>query len=579
MDHTSARVHARIVRHEHERPTGLVKLVDALLRRLIDIGAAALGLIVLAPSFAFIAILIKRDSEGPIFYRGWRIGKGGEPFKILKFRTMYERPESYLGPKITGDADPRITPIGQWLRDTKINELPQLWNVLKGEMSLVGPRPEDPDFVEEWPEATRQELLAVRPGITSPASVLYSDEESLLTSGDVVDDYLRDILPGKLRLDSIYVRHRTVLSDLDVLFLTAVTLLPLLRRKPIREHMLFWGPLARFVSRHFSWFVVDFAVALLSVTTAGIVWRSSAPLHLGLAPAIGSALLIAVVFSAVNALLGLHRIFWSKAPASATLALAFSTGLATLVVLAINLRWRPEPLFPPGMLVVAGILAYGDFVLVRYRERLFTGIATKWLKLRGRAHATGERVLIVGAGDVGTFAAWLLRRGDLAQAFSIVGMVDDAPHKQGLEMDGVRVLDHTDQIPLLVQENDIGLVLFAIEDIDREDRQHIIDLCRQTAARVVLMPDILRTLRERLLPSAEAVANAQTDREESATGQRLADPDVVAFRKWLTRLDRLIQDGSWDLAQAEVKQMHRDLLVIATTQRDQHGKMEKGAHD
>src|SRR5690606_29290266 len=105
---------------------------------------------------------------------------GGKPFRILKFRTMYECPDSYQGPGITAKGDDRVTPVGQWLRHTKLNELPQLWNVLRGDMSLVGPRPEDPDFVKQWSAETRAELLAVRPGITSPASVLFPDEESLL---------------------------------------------------------------------------------------------------------------------------------------------------------------------------------------------------------------------------------------------------------------------------------------------------------------------------------------------------------------------------------------------------------------
>ena len=105
-----------------------------------------LGLFLLSPFFGIIAWAIKRDSPGPIFYRGRRVGRGGKEFTILKFRTMYECPESYAGPCITAKDDERIMPLGRWLRDTKINELPQLWNVLRGEMSLVGPRPEDPEI-------------------------------------------------------------------------------------------------------------------------------------------------------------------------------------------------------------------------------------------------------------------------------------------------------------------------------------------------------------------------------------------------------------------------------------------------
>ncbi|HNZ14278.1 MAG TPA: sugar transferase, partial [Anaerolineaceae bacterium] len=118
--------------------------LDAFLRRTLDILAALGGLLFLAPFFAVIAIVIRRDSPGPVFYRGPRVGLHGKEFGILKFRTMYECPESYAGSAVTTSGDSRITPLGRWLRDSKINELPQLWNVLVGEMSLVGPRPEDP---------------------------------------------------------------------------------------------------------------------------------------------------------------------------------------------------------------------------------------------------------------------------------------------------------------------------------------------------------------------------------------------------------------------------------------------------
>ena len=133
---------------------------------------------------------------------------------------MYARPESFRGARITAKDDERITPTGRWLRDTKLNELPQLWNVLVGEMSLVGPRPEDPEFAKTWPADLREEILSVRPGITSPASISYRDEEKRLSSDNLIGDYLNKIAPDKLRLDSLYVRHHTLLTDLDTIFWT-----------------------------------------------------------------------------------------------------------------------------------------------------------------------------------------------------------------------------------------------------------------------------------------------------------------------------------------------------------------------
>jgi len=271
--------------------------VDAFLRRGLDIVAAALGMILLAPVFLVVAVLLRRDSPGPTFYRGPRVGKGGKIFGILKFRTMYERPESYTGPCVTASCDERITPFGRWLRDTKINELPQLWNVLVGEMSLVGPRPEDPKIAADWPEDVRAELLSVRPGVTSPASILYRDEEKMLSAGNLMEDYLRNLLPGKLRLDLRYIRRRTVLSDLDIIFLTFAALLPRLRNRPFPETLLYHGPLNRLFSRFLNWFVIDWLVAILVVSGTGLAWRATAPLDLGFQGALAAALAIALVFS------------------------------------------------------------------------------------------------------------------------------------------------------------------------------------------------------------------------------------------------------------------------------------------
>ena len=145
---------------------------------------------------------------------------------MLKFRTMYERPSSYAGPPVTCQGDDRITPIGHWLRDTKINELPQLWNVLVGEMSLVGPRPEDIGIAMEWPEDVRVEILSVRPGITSPASIIYHDEEHKLSRANVMAEYVHGILPDKMRLDQLYVRNQSFTADLDIIGWTIAIFAP-----------------------------------------------------------------------------------------------------------------------------------------------------------------------------------------------------------------------------------------------------------------------------------------------------------------------------------------------------------------
>jgi len=180
-----------------------------MLKQLFDFIASLFGLIFLSPFFLLIGILIRRHSPGPVFYKCTRVGKDGQPFGMYKFRTMNDALNG-ANPKVTAQDDPRITPIGRVLRKTKLNEFPQLFNVLKGEMSLVGPRPEDPQFVSHYSSEERQ-ILSVKPGITSPASILYHNEEEMLRYATVAESYLNQIMPNKLRLDLLYVRHHSFL--------------------------------------------------------------------------------------------------------------------------------------------------------------------------------------------------------------------------------------------------------------------------------------------------------------------------------------------------------------------------------
>jgi len=550
MNETATPLRTQTIPFQSAVKPGYFRRVDNGLRRVFDVVVALLSLALLAPLFGVIALLVKRDSPGPVFYWGKRVGRNGREFNILKFRTMYETAQSYSGPRVTGQGDQRITPLGQWLRDTKLNELPQLWNVLKGEMSFVGPRPEDRAFVAHWPAEARAVLLAVRPGITSPASVLFRDEENMLQAGNVVDDYLRAILPSKLRLDLLYVHHRSFLTDLDVIFWTLLALLPRLKTKKVPEHLLFWGPLARFISRYFSWFVLDSLTAFGAVAITGLIWRSSGPLELGIGLAIGVALSIALIFSLVNALLGVGRVVWSKADINDALSVAVSTGMTTLILLVINYFWHPRTLYiptwgsrllPSGMLIVIGMLCLAGFIGLRYRMRIITGLSAHWITLRGNGALMGERVLIVGAGEAGELAAHLLRTGSLSNAFTIVGMVDDAPRKQDVRISGCRVLGRTADIPRLTHLHDVGLVLFAIENIGLAERQRILNLCRAARAQTVIVPDLLAAFRAQLPGAVNAAAAVQAPR----------------LQDWLTEIDALMEAEAWNAAHQKLHEMQQ----------------------
>jgi len=186
-------------------------------KRMFDVAAALTGLVLLAPLFVVVAVWIRLDSPGPVFFRQERVGRGGVPFRIHKFRTMRVAAES-PGPALTIGADPRITRAGAFLRRTKIDELPQLIDVLRGDMSIVGPRPEVPDFVAAYPPELRAKVLSVRPGITDPASLQFRDESTLLArAADPEREYRDVVLPAKLRLAADYVDQASLAGDLRLI--------------------------------------------------------------------------------------------------------------------------------------------------------------------------------------------------------------------------------------------------------------------------------------------------------------------------------------------------------------------------
>ena len=192
-------------------------------KRAFDILAVALGLLLLSPLFALVALLVKLTSPGPVFFRQQRIGRRFRPFFINKFRTMVQDAPK-LGAQITFGDDPRITRLGHILRKTKIDELPQLINVLKGEMSLVGPRPEVPKYVEMFRD-DYEEILQVRPGITDLASIEYRDEAAVLAEADnPEEEYVRRVLPEKIRLAKEYVRRASFWYDLTIIMKTLLKL-------------------------------------------------------------------------------------------------------------------------------------------------------------------------------------------------------------------------------------------------------------------------------------------------------------------------------------------------------------------
>jgi lipopolysaccharide/colanic/teichoic acid biosynthesis glycosyltransferase len=201
---------------EQKQSASLADRVDRALKRTLDIAFSGILLVLTSPLIAVLALAIRLDSPGPAFYRCRRVGLHGRPLRMLKFRKMHN---GASGPALSSPDDVRFTRLGSFLARTKLDELPQLWNVLKGEMSLVGPRPEDPAFVELRREAYSM-ILEVRPGVTGLSQLAFATETEVLDPDDRMGHYLNRILPQKIGMDSLYAKRRTVAMDLQILWWT-----------------------------------------------------------------------------------------------------------------------------------------------------------------------------------------------------------------------------------------------------------------------------------------------------------------------------------------------------------------------
>jgi len=366
-------------------------------------------------------------------------------------------------------------------------------------------------------------------------------------------DYMDEILPSKMRLDLLYVRNRTFFTDLDVIFWTAVTLIPAMHTREVPNYLLYWGPVSRFISRFLSWFAVDFIVSIVSTLVANLVWQLYTPFDVSLEDTLLFALQLAILFSVLNYVFGLSQVVWDKAEASKAFDLAFMAAVSVLIYVVIDRFILPPESYPTRVVILSGVLASGGFVTVRYRARLITGIASRWLSAR-RAHSTvGERVLIVGAGEMGEFATWLFTRSKFVGVLSICGIVDDDPRKVGMLYSGYHILGTTEDLPALAQEFDVGIIIYAITRIDPKQQERIIDLAKQTSARLVMLPDMMEIIRNSFHTSM-AETLARDDGHPSGPN--------LNFEEWFTKVDEYLNQQDISAARIALQQMQEQYRRI-----------------
>ena len=448
-----------------------------MVKRLIDFVFSLVALVLLLPVFLCIAIAIKLNSPGPVFYSQLRVGRRGRAFKILKFRSMVANAER-VGPPLTGSADPRVTWVGRLLRLLKLDELPQFINVLKGDMSLVGPRPEIPSIVEQY-TAEQREILEVKPGITGPTQLSWIDESDKFPLGvDTVEHYTKQFMQDKLKSDLEYVRTRSVVGDLWYVIRTPVAmggriLATLNLPPPIR-------PCARLALD-----CLAVAAANLLAFMARFDWALPAEevRHLLYGLPIACA-----AYSLSFLALRTHKSIWKFAGVEDLWQIIKASALGgslygSAVVL---LGWYG---YPRSVLILTASLT----VLLTGGMRLLARSSAKGqATMPSTTH--GRNVVIIGAGKTGELIAREILRSSLLD-YQLIGFVDDDPQNQGATIHGRPVLGTIDRLPDIAKAYAIAEAIIGISTATGNEMRHISGMCAMAGLGFKTLPSFAQLVR------------------------------------------------------------------------------------
>ncbi len=455
--------------------------LHAWLIRALDLAVAGLGLVLLLPLLGLLALAVRFSSPGPVLYGARRVGRHGRLFTLYKFRSMRQGADRQ-GPGVTLAGDSRVTPLGRLLRRYKLDELPQLFNVLRGDMSLVGPRPEDPRYVALY-SAEQRQVLRVRPGITSAASVYYREEETLLQGENWETIYFEQILPRKLAAELAYLQRRTVWSDLGLILHTGLAVLHGGQRLDV---------LLALRNRHF--LLLDLLLLLLLPALAMILRLDG----LDWWPAYHQSLIVYTLVATLIKLplfyhLDLYRRYWRLANVNDLVRVGAAVGLATLVIWLLFSGAQPALLpyrlaIPRTIPIIDGLLT----LLAVGGSRFGLRALYHW---RQRRHAVlgGRRVLIVGAGEAGTLAVREVRANPQLD-LEAVAFIDDDPAKIGTRVQGLPVLGRTADIARLVAQYQFQRIVVALPSAPLKRQQEVMRQCRQTGAMVYNLPGVYELL-------------------------------------------------------------------------------------
>ncbi|MGH9363791.1 MAG: sugar transferase, partial [Thermoanaerobaculia bacterium] len=520
----------------------------------VELALAALVLLATLPVLALAAVAIVLSSRGPVFFRQERVGRGGRRFVLFKLRTMRVAP---AGLEVTATDDPRITRVGQILRRAKLDELPQLWNVLRGDMSLVGPRPEVLRYVDLTNPRWRK-VLSVRPGVTDPSTLRLFDEEVVLArvKGDRDVFYREQLLPLKLREYLSCLERRTWKSDLKTLFRTALDL-PLLSwpvpagagdqpRAAATEDSGFPseaatpGTTRRHDTLHLPVRLIQYALdvcVLVAAFAGGYMLRFDFDVPpKEVVNALHQLAALVLIRFCVLDLAGVYRFIWRYVGLREARTILFASVGAALPALALRL-WLPQTLatwrVPLSVIVIDAMLAFLGVLGLRLLRRVLFEYREKRSRSSRAIGAMRSRALLVGAGRAGVLAAREIFAQD-DMGLEVQGFVDDDPSKAGAQIHGFRVLGTTADLPHLVRELKIDQVVITIARITRPKILRIIDVCRKIPVKLLIVPGLyeilqgkVQTTRIRIVEVEDLLAREPVQLDEKQIGLFLAGKTVM----------------------------------------------------
>jgi lipopolysaccharide/colanic/teichoic acid biosynthesis glycosyltransferase len=442
-----------------------------MLKRLIDILLSIIGILLFLPFFPLVVLLIKLDTRGSVFYLCDRLGKDEKCFKMYKFRTMYDTPAP-IGPSVCAQGDPRVTPVGRFLRRTKLNELPQLLNILKGDMTFVGPRPESPDLAARYPASARA-IFTIRPGLVGPNQILGRNEEEWYPPDvDPQQYYIVTILPKKLPIDLEYVRHSSVSTDLKYLFLGV---------KETLFKAVNWTLVLQNRSQLYL-LAADVVLCLVSYVSApllrfaGVSTGFNFAFFFQLLPVVLIVRLLCFVYFGLYGTLIRYLSLYD--------IIAVIKGVSASSILLISLTFLFDfRTFPRAVFLLDWVCLILLMASLRISLRY---LCNRHAKTRANEEI---RVLIFGAGDAGALAYRSLM-AEKDRVFAVLGFLDDDPAKRHKTLYGKKVLGNRYMIEAVVKLYHIHEIFLAIPSAPAYEINRVVQACQHAGVGYRVFPTL-----------------------------------------------------------------------------------------